>query len=61
MPYFQEEIGLETFLKAKAIKQIIANEIKMTAKIAFLVSSFPNRWPDRIKTQFSQEEYIIAL
>ncbi len=55
MPYFQEEIGLETFLKAKAMKQIIAREIKMMDKIAFLVSSLPTDGPIESKLSSVRE------
>src|SRR3989344_6660489 len=49
IPYFQDETGLETFLKAKAMKQIIASEMRTTAITAFLVSSRPTEGPIELK------------
>src|SRR3989338_9867436 len=48
-PYLHEDTGLETFLKANAIKQIIASDINTTAVMAFLVNSRPTEGPMELK------------
>ncbi len=48
-PYRQDETGRETFLKAKAMKQIIASETRIMAITAFLVNSFPTEGPMELK------------
>ncbi len=48
-PYFQDDTGRDTFLNANAMKQMIAIEMRVTAMIAFLVSSRPTEGPIELK------------
>ncbi len=44
-PYFQEETGLETFRKAKAMKKTMVRDTRMIAIMAFPASCRPTDGP----------------